>query len=197
MKYFLYAGVVAPAPPEWLLTQARQDRTHNFTKEQGYDIGYTARTLYTNLGAVTNAFNHTFVLNVECLNWAKENITTFAQDIRYTETSKGQHSGPHIDQTRNYTLIYLLDPGGDCHETVFYFERDQHALIRDPGYHVDRYDSLNKIGSYKLPINQWTLLNARILHGVENIPNGRKSIQIKLIDFPTDCNLVNPQYYDF
>lgn len=197
MRHFLYAGVDAPAIPEWLLSKAKQDRTHDFTKEQGYDLGYTARTLYTDFGPVTNAFNHTFVLDEECLTWVKENITEFAKDVRYTLTSKGQHSGPHIDQTRNYTLIYLLDSGGTEHETVFYFERSQGELVRAPGYHVDHYSILDKIGSYKLPIKQWTLLNARILHGVENIPNGRKSIQVKLTDFPLDCNLINPQYYDF
>jgi hypothetical protein len=99
--------------------------------------------------------------------------------------------GAHIDRTRNYTLMYLLETGGDDHQTVFYQENGVDELFRPKEYHVDNYDDLSIVSVIRLEVNKWNLLQARILHSVENIAQGRKSIQISLDDFPDDAVITN------
>ena len=97
---------------------------------------------------------------------------TKPDDIRDTR-------GAHADCTRSYVLIYLLESGGENHRTVFYQEKDK-PLIRENCYACHDHGLLTEVGSVKIPLRKWILLNSVVLHSVENIPNPRISIQVGL-----------------
>ena len=194
----LYAQVNAPSPPNWLVALS-SDAWDNGTPTQAamhnWSDNYTARPLYKDGKTYNNAFNHSVFLNETALDWAKKNITNLAKDIRGTNTLPGYHrSGAHIDRTRNYTLLYLIKDGGDDHSTAFYQEKGAKELIRPREYHVDDYEQLVEIGRTKFKLNTWNLVQARVLHSIENIPNGRFSIQISLDDIPNDLLLIDPVF---
>lgn len=195
MNTLLFSGVAAPEIPNWLMEHATHvSKTEpSVTVRRGDSALYTQRTLITANGPVQNAFNNGWLLDDSCLDWVRQNISNQAVDIRYNITGEGQNSGPHCDRSRNYTMIYLLEPGGPDHETVFYRENGC-DFIRELGYHVDDYKQLKRISSTKLLTNKWTLLNSRILHSVENIPNGRISFQINFNEIPNNLHLLNPVY---
>jgi hypothetical protein len=190
LSAFIYALVDAPSPPDWLLQhannmfdqgpplQALQAQMNNLD-----DDGYSARKLRYNGKTSPNAFNHCYFLDQASLDWAKKNITEMSKDIRIASTLPGlERCGAHVDRIRNYTLIYLLETGGPDHKTVFYREKGQNALFRPGGYHVDDYSNLDHIIEIKQIPMRWNLVQAKILHSVENILEGRKSIQISLDD---------------
>lgn len=197
--FFLYSEVLAPAPPHWLLEQAHALKESENTQATMNNWGeeFTARPLYKDGQIYKNAFNHSVFLDQTCLDWASANVSSAAKDIRITATRPGlDRCGAHIDRTRNYTLMYLLEPGSDHHETVFYKERGITELIRPKEYHVDNYDQLEIIKKIKLKVNSWNLIHARILHSVENITDGRTSIQISLDTLSTDMTLTNTVWHN-
>lgn len=187
MKHFIHAIADAPVPPDWLLDQAKNIDRNTQAEMNNWGSDFTERPLYHPTGVYNNAFNHSIYLDDAALAWARENITSETKDIRISWTYPGlARCGAHIDRTRNYTLMYLLETGGDDHETVFYQEQGVDELYRPNAHHVDDYDKLTKIVGVKLQVRRWNLLQAKILHSIENIDQGRRSIQISLDTWPAD-----------
>jgi hypothetical protein len=188
----LHSRVIAPAVPNWLIENARDLLESGHPTQasiSNWNKSYTERDLKKSSGIIKNAFTHAMYLDHRSLEWARTHVTVLAKDIKLAFTRKGcTCTGPHVDQTRNFTLIYLLENGGDNHCTVWYREKNQ-QLIRNNGYHVDDYDLLQPIAHTKLVVHQWSLLNSKILHSVENISQGRLSIQIGLESLPDDLKL--------
>lgn len=200
MKHFLYGQVDAIAPTPDMQDSAYQlieSDTVRQAEMNNWGRDFTDRTLYHPAGASINSFNHGIFLDTSTEIWARENVNANFKDIRVSYTDVGRpRCGCHIDRTRNYTLIYLMQSGGPDHMTVFYREHGSDDLIRPPAHRVDHYDQLQEIGRCKLPLNTWMLLNARILHSIENISLGRISIQMGFDDFPHDLKLIDPVYVD-
>jgi len=124
-----------------------------------------------------------YVVGDEFDQWVRENLVTdfTAATIAISHNGNGGSVGPHTDRWRNFVLIYLVQTGGDQARTNF-FQQQRHPLIRDKFAIVDDYDSLELIESFQLPLNQWVLLNGRILHTVDNIDTVRIAFQIELLD---------------
>lgn len=198
---FIYSLLDAPAPPAWILERAqaaRADDVPNQVTMNNWGDDFVHRPLYKDGKTYRNSFNISVFLDDECLSWARTNITKSAKDIRSTITRPGlERCGAHIDRTRNYTLMYLLEDGGDDHSTVFYREKGTDELVRPREYHVDDYDQLDEIKRVKLKLNSWNLVQARVLHSIENISNGRVSIQISLDNMPDDLLLVDPVFLNY
>jgi hypothetical protein len=132
---------------------------------------------------ISHAPNLAADLDQDAVRWAKANIAEDFLHIQLSWTPKNRReSGAHSDATRNYTLIYLLDPGGDNVITTFYKEKDQ-PLHRPNKTFVDYYSLLDKVASVRIKPRTWTVLNSTILHGVENIERPRYAIQIGLDKF--------------
>lgn len=194
----LYTLVDLPIPPDWLLQKSSTARTNGSATQatmNNWGDDFTARPLHKDGKVYKNAFNHSVFLDDAALSWARENITNLAKDIRSTSTLPGlERCGAHIDRTRNYTLMYLIEPGGNDHCTVFYREKGVDDLYRPREYHVDDYDRLIELKRVKLKCNAWNLVSARILHSIENITNGRYSIQVSLDDLDPGFKFINPVY---
>ena len=185
-KIFIQSLVNAPPPPDWILERAqaaRADGIPNQVTMNNWGDDFIHRPLYKDGQVYKNSFNVSVFLDDDCLTWAKEHVTPMAKDIRSTSTKYGlERCGAHIDRTRDYTLIYLLETGGDDHQTVFYKEQHHDDLFRPREYHVDDYDKLQVLKVIKQTPHRWNLVQARILHSIENIKLGRYSIQISLDD---------------
>jgi hypothetical protein len=207
-KIFLTAHIDAPGPPDWLdqsisaeMTGIGEDQLRQYLNENKFRLPehidsrgpeYTNRVLHHPSGDSVSAFTNIVFFDHELTNWAKENVTPNTKDMRYSFTAPGKpRLGPHVDLTRKYTLIYLVESGGDAPKTVFYKEKDQEMLIRPLGYHVDDYNKLEEIISIVIPLKRWTIINSGILHSVENINQGRKSYQISLDNLPDLDDLKN------
>jgi hypothetical protein len=130
-----------------------------------------------------NAPNMGYNLDDETVEWVHKNIIDRdITNIRVSvsnSTPEKDTNGAHCDLSRNYTLLYLLDSGGEDHQTVFYQEQDK-PIQRSNGERCPDHSRLTIIDSIKVPLRKWVLLNATILHGVINIPKPRISIQVGL-----------------
>ena len=199
-KILLHSLVDAPAPPDWMIQQAialspKGENGPKVMNNHGDD--WTHRPLYKDGKEYRNSFNWSTRLDEISVEWAKNNITRIAKDVRSVHTTPGrERNGPHVDRSRNLTLIYLIEPGGPDHKTVFYKERGQEDIVRPWCTHVDDYNNVEELASFKLTVNRWNLMQGLVLHSIENIPEGRFNIQISLDEVPDDIRLENPTYID-
>lgn len=199
-KVLLYSIIDAPPPPDWMIEHAKEENpygqgklTENVMNDHG--DAFTHRPLYKDGNVYTNSFNWSTYMNDQSLAWAKKHVTDVTKDIRSVNTTPGRfRNGPHTDRSRNYTLMYLLEAGGPDHETVFYKECGQKDLVRPRATHVDDYTKVEKIASFRLEVNRWNLVQGLVLHSIENIPEGRFSIQLSLDEIPDELVLENPVY---
>ena len=124
-----------------------------------------------------------YVVGDEFDQWVRENLVTefTAATIAISHNGNGGSVGPHTDRWRNFVLIYLVQTGGDQARTNF-FQQQGYPLIRDKFAIVDDYDSLELVESFQLPLNQWVILNGRILHTVDQIDHVRIAFQIELLN---------------
>jgi len=153
---------------------------------------YLDRTVVHPDGACVAAFNNTVLCDDRLLAWARNNISADAKDMRFTHTTPGrQRLGPHCDMTRNWVMIWLIETGGSEHRTVFYRQRSTGILQGGANYHVDDYSDLEEIASMQVPCGAWTLLNACVLHSVENIVQGRCALHISF-DVRPDVKILDP-----
>jgi hypothetical protein len=104
---------------------------------------------------------------------------------------------PHVDISRDYTIMYFLDLGGDNVDTIWYRQKGQGLLrpdikaVFDLSKLVNNYNDLEEIDRVCFPLNQWVCINSAIIHEVQNIQSTRIAIQISRnaplnnIDFTT------------
>lgn len=148
-------------------------------------------------GGQTNvtAFNYAVDLGPTALEWAKNNISKYSSLFGVYFTLPGhRYCGPHTDRNRDFVLIYLLQDGGDDHQTVFHQEHG-HAVMRHRHVALGDYDLATPIYQTKLPLCRWILMNTNVIHSIENIHSGRYSLQISL-DRMQDLQLESPIYHD-
>jgi len=168
-----------PPPPQYLINQV--DFTHRPVVHNIGSMGYRTLTNWngTYTGDATRNVRRKFP-NDEFLLWIKDNITTDpgSSSLMYCWGSPDIPStGPHTDYIRDYLLLYNLSTGGPDATLCFWKEKD-HALVRDRGTAVDRFDNLELVDSVKGPANVWYLINTRILHSTENVVGLRLNFQI-------------------
>ena len=162
-----------PHPPESLLIE-----TQNIVKK--HDLEYYVANVGRKLGENYKKYPRT-VLTPQLVDWLKENIsdsaTEYALSVSIVEPGVDTLK-PHTDRMRNYTLMYLLNTGGENHRTVFYKHFDSNFVIeRKQNF---QYSDIIEVDSIQVPLRTWTLLNAQAIHSVENIPGMRLAIQLSL-----------------
>jgi len=215
MKHFLYATVDIAAPPQWLLAHALElyaNDTNKLENKNKWTKKLVERTLIRGDQKEKHAFLNSFILNEDAHRWASKELgdtdNNNLTDIRYAKTKTvGSALGPHRDSVRNFTLIYLLSAGGDDSITTWYKDNRGGPLAisttstpKNEDFVLSRcvndYSLVEKIAETKLEQGQWTIINSAILHSVENIPMGRESIQISLMELPSTLKYIDPVYYN-
>jgi hypothetical protein len=144
--------------------------------------GYRNRSIIKNGVELRSRTQTAFELGDEWRSWVKENLHP-----NYTETS-GRLScglspvhGAHAD-TVLYRLFYLIDPGSEQTETVFYV-KPGHGLLygqETDNLCCDNLDELVEIERVKFPVEQWILFNGQVLHGVDNVYGNRININVTI-----------------
>ena len=121
-------------------------------------------------------------INQQFYDWVHEHIdeTGFDCGVSFTSGHVGRYQGPHTDLTRDYTLLYLIEPGGPNTQTVFYREKGQPIQRTQRQVAPTDFNNLEVLERVKFPVGKWTLLNAMALHGVEEIETCRISFQVSL-----------------
>jgi hypothetical protein len=120
-------------------------------------------------------------LNDQLTQWLKDNITDAGTEYELSVSIIEPNVDkllPHTDRARNYTLMYLLQGGGEGHRTVFYKHRDPHFFIERK--QTFEYSDIVEVDSVSIPLRIWTILDAQQIHSVECIPDMRLALQISL-----------------
>jgi hypothetical protein len=171
-----------PILPAFLQTQAMttvgNDVTLNATRPE-----YASRMLTKNGKTFLSTRSNRADLSTEFKQWIKQNIVSEFTECSISRTSAelSAYQGPHTDKTREFVLMYVLQPGGAECRTVWYQEKGQ-PFYR-PGRQwlmVNDFDQLDVVEQVQLPVNAWSIINTQYLHGVENITEDRISIHIGL-----------------
>jgi hypothetical protein len=118
-------------------------------------------------------------------SWVRENIgDDLAPKARVRIASHGEQgyiSVPHSDASRDWSLLYLLNLGGDNVETIFWQEQNQ-PLRRPNATFPQAYDTLIELERAKFPMRTWVLLDSLVVHSIENMTNLRIAIQVGFKD---------------
>ena len=77
-----------------------------------------------------------------------------------------------------FILLYNIDTGGPEAATTLW-QQQNFPLHRDPGLSIENTSDLTKVCEVVGPTG-WYLINARILHSVENVTAPRINIQISM-----------------
>jgi len=120
-----------------------------------------------------------YAVSDELTRWIHENITNESTSIHLAITPKKSTNSqmfPHTDGEREWTLMYLLQHGGDNHRTVFYKHNNKNLQLT-PRMNFN-YSEVEEVDSIVVPLHTWTIINAQEIHSVENIPDIRIAIQI-------------------
>lgn len=196
---FTYCYLDLPDPPQSIIDaayaaledRAEQNRVNALKQLPGYG-DYQYRTIKAKDGSTfTTAGTHRYAISTEFEDWVRE---YFQQDPKGCGISIFDNVGPalapHVDASRNFTIQYLLDLGGDNVETVWYKEKGK-DIVRpdlrsnfDPSATINSYDRVEEIDRVRLPLHKWGCLHANILHSVENVTGPRLAIQISRDTFP-------------
>jgi len=144
---------------------------------------YLTKTCDRNHVPVHNTVCTRHEINPTMVAWVQQNISRefHAIGLNCQGTAQGGVAIPHTDRTRNWTWMWILDAGGANVSTVFWQEQG-HDRDREPGYYPQSYDNLEELETHVLPSNRWVLLNAKVIHSVENLQHTRKSIQVGFWD---------------
>jgi hypothetical protein len=119
--------------------------------------------------------------------YVKEFITKDAITATLSFSAGSSYNGPHIDLTRDYALLYVVDPGGAEVYTAFYQEKGR-PIVRPKdkpgstvyGEYADDYANLIEVDRVILPSHTWAILNSNILHSVEGLTGPRITYQVGL-----------------
>lgn len=133
----------------------------------------------------TGATHRRRPVSAEFETWVRQNIVTDFIDAGVSYAAGGPTSGAHTDISRDFSLIWLLDPGGDDAALGIWRHRDpKMPLVWDR--HVNFFDSDDLVNLAILPGNPggWYLLNAKILHSVEGLSRSRVGLQVSLQNDP-------------
>jgi hypothetical protein len=116
-------------------------------------------------------FNETFT------NWIAENITPEFQHKNSGVMFFDEMQLPHTDLTRDFVLLYNLKNGGDKAKICFWQEENK-EVYRERMLALNRGSHLKLLDEMQSHENCWYLINARVLHSVENVSDLRVNLQI-------------------
>lgn len=118
----------------------------------------------------------------QLVDWVKKNITKNFIHVGSTESDPIKTiCGPHLDTSRNYTIIYPIRTGGEKVATVFYRLKSGENPLNHQ-YYLD-YNELEEIDRVVIPVETWCVLNSKCIHAVEGLTSSRLTLQIGLWDY--------------
>jgi hypothetical protein len=198
----LPASIIAAAKTA-LVCRQRESRVNPKLVEQPGYIEYSNRNVITDKGKhLKNADSYRYWISEEFEEWIK---LYFKQDpngcgINIFEASTDSVVAPHVDANRNFSIHYLLDPGGPDATTTWWQEKNKplERLELKNNFNltdaITDYSNLQEVAKVCIPEHRWICLNTNILHSVENILSPRISIQISRNIFPDHISVLESKY---
>jgi hypothetical protein len=175
-----------PSVPEHFVDAALELKKYVNTDrpEDNLDDWYKSRKLSINGEIVPVTYQTRLDVNREFYQWVHENIHPAGFDcgVSFTNGRLGKHQGPHTDLTRDFTMLYLLEPGGPNTATYFYLEDGEPVERTQRQAVCNDFSKLTVLERVQFPLRQWVILNTMILHGVQDIENVRVSFQVSVND---------------
>lgn len=116
-------------------------------------------------------------------DWVNHNISTEWNQINVgvnlppIDGAIGDATVAHTDTTRSHVLIYLLETSNADQATVWYREQGQ-PLHRKRNTTVEDYSKLIELERAVFPVRTWVMLDATVIHGVENVSDQRTAIHV-------------------
>lgn len=178
MKPWTYIALTdLPKPPDSLLQQIDLSLTPAIN-----NTGYLQTEPLTDWNGYSGpaALNVRILFNDEYIEWVQKNITSEFENasLNYvTGPPQIKTTAPHRDFTRDYVLIYNVDPGGDD-VTLQFWKEAGHEIVREPGAACGRKADLELLDTVSGPLNCWYLTNATVLHSTDNMVRQRVNLQV-------------------
>ena len=128
---------------------------------------------------VHTARTNRYQLPSQVQTWVDQHLTVNCTDVGMTILwgDKNKTMLPHTDLTRNYAIMYTIDPGGSD-ARVDFWQAEGHDIHREMREYGLDYSKLKNLLSVKWPLKKWILINPNILHSVERMTAPRVQIQM-------------------
>ena len=100
--------------------------------------------------------------------------------------SSSSDMGPHVDPDRNTVWMYVIEPGGNNVETVWYQEIGQAVYRPDMQETTESYlnsakcdySQLVELERFQIPQYTWVAIDSSVIHSVEGLTSNRLAIQV-------------------
>ena len=186
----LYQILDLPKLPDDLKKQAMSFVESTSDAINEYVLGNThGRTLYKDNkehGSSTGLPRKAISKDFE--QWVYNNITTLFHDVGICISTPGfDHSGSHRDQSRNFSLLYVLQQGSENATTTFWKPKPGVPILN----HYSNYDELEFLDQINIPLETWCILDGKTVHSVENIQEGRVTVQVSLNENPWNATRIH------
>lgn len=127
-----------------------------------------------------------YPFNEEFNQWTRTNICDNFMDTGISVSEgTGDTSGMHVDGTREYLYLYLIEQSNPD-QTTCWWQENGHPIerINDKSMHLYDWNNVIKLDETQIPLNRWVAIHASILHSIHNIQGSRISLQVSLYDDP-------------
>jgi len=122
-------------------------------------------------------------LSPELEAWVQDNICSEFIHSAISVSDPGgvtDTHGPHVDGSRDVTLMWIHQTGGPAVDTVFWEVAGEPLVSAGRGKWLDTYSDLTEYTKVRFQPNTWYMLNTRIMHSVENLQSPRIVLQVSL-----------------
>ena len=176
-----------PEPPQWLLDTIDQSKRPDFAAfnpdaEHGH-MGINAASdwkgqQYQWIKPMHSNRNARHLFESNATEWLLENISRNFNTKNSGWMYFDEEQLPHTDLTREWTILYNVDTGGDDVELSFWQEPG-YPIHRTTGHQTwDNCDGLTLLETINGPFNCWYLMHTTCIHSVKNMSATRLNLQL-------------------
>lgn len=168
---FLYKVLDLPPFPDHLKPDFEE------IKNRKTDWVAEPRSATRNGEVIVNSLYDRFTVSDEITQWVRDNISSDFCNVGLSFLHRGTINLPHRDFTRDFTLTWIFETGGEDVRTIWW-QQQGHELLREPGTYPTTWDDLEYLDHAVLKPGKWSLLNASCLHSIEGLTGPRISLQV-------------------
>lgn len=123
-------------------------------------------------------------IDVPVLYWAVRNLPVSLRSV-CIQTIRSGDFDVHVDgptangPPREFNLMYVIEPGGDCVTTSFYKTDSELLKLAGPNLVLPEQHR-EKIATYEFKPRQWVIMNNQCFHSVNGITGLRVGLSISL-----------------
>lgn len=176
-----------PHPPQWLLDTIDQSARPEYDKfnpdaEHGHmgitDVTDWKHQQYKWIKPMHSNKNARHLFDPLATEWLLKNISGNFNTDNSGWMFFDEEQLPHTDLTREWTILYNVESGGNDVELSFWQEPG-HPIHRTTGHQTwDNTDNLILLEKINGPFNCWYLMHTSCIHAVKNMSAVRLNLQL-------------------